>query len=69
MSDQSLSAAMNVHGPETEETGNHWSPLGFRKNELFTMLGSTIMFKVDLYDLVIFDHFWPSEWRGNRDEF
>ena len=26
-------------------------------------------FKVDLYDLVIFDHFWPSDWRGNRDEF
>ena len=25
--------------------------------------------KVDLYDLVIFDHFWPSDWRGNRDEF
>ena len=24
--------------------------------------------KVDLYDLVIFDHFWPSDWRGNRDE-
>ena len=27
------------------------------------------IFKVDLYDLVIFDHFWPSDWRGNRDEF
>ena len=26
-------------------------------------------FKVDLYDLVIFDHFRPSDWRGNRDEF
>ena len=25
--------------------------------------------KVDLYDLVNFDHFWPSDWRGNRDEF
>ena len=25
--------------------------------------------KVDLYDLVIFDHFWLSDWRGNRDEF
>ena len=25
--------------------------------------------KVDLYDLVIFDHFWPFDWRGNRDEF
>ena len=25
--------------------------------------------KVDLYDLVIFDHFCPSDWRGNRDEF
>ena len=24
--------------------------------------------KVDLYDLVIFDHFWPSDRRGNRDE-
>ena len=24
--------------------------------------------KVDLYDLVIFDHVWPSEWRENRDE-
>ena len=25
--------------------------------------------QVDLYDLVIFDCFWPSDWRGNRDEF
>ena len=25
--------------------------------------------KVDLYDLVIFDHFWPSDWSENRDEF
>ena len=25
--------------------------------------------KVDLYDLVIFDHFWPSNWRENRAEF
>ena len=28
-----------------------------------------VVIKVDLYDLVIFDHFWPSDWRGNRDEF
>ena len=28
-----------------------------------------VFFKVDLYDLVIFDHFGPSDWRGNRDEF
>ena len=28
-----------------------------------------LQIKVDLYDLVIFDHFWPSDWRGNRDEF
>ena len=25
--------------------------------------------KIDLYDLVIFDHFRPTDWRGNRDEF
>ena len=25
-------------------------------------------FKVDQYDLVIFDQFWPSVWRENRDE-
>ena len=31
--------------------------------------GNLSFFKVDLYDLVIFDHFWPSDWRGNRDEF
>ena len=34
-----------------------------------TPLKSTIVIKVDLYDLVIFDHFWPSDWRGKRDEF
>ena len=28
-----------------------------------------LVLKVDLYDLVIFDHFWPSDWRGNQDEF
>ena len=25
--------------------------------------------KIDLYDLVIFDHFWPSDWRENGNEF
>ena len=29
----------------------------------------THIFKVNLYDSVIFDHFSPSDWRGNRDEF
>ena len=35
----------------------------------FIKVRKLVPVKVDLYDLVIFDHFWPSDWRGNRDEF
>ena len=35
---------------------------------LRTWFSSLWQLKVDLYDLVIFDNFWPSDWRGNRNE-
>ena len=36
---------------------------------LISIMSMAPLLKVDLYDLVIFDHFWPSDWRGNRNEF
>ena len=35
---------------------------------LFKTNFNFVFLKVDLYDLVIFDHFWPSDWREDRDE-
>ena len=32
------------------------------------LLTRSMLIKVDLYDLVISDHFWPSDRRENRDE-
>ena len=40
-----------------------------RKYQLFFKETNSMQVKVDLYDLVIFDHFWPSDWRENRCEF